>query len=394
MDDIQVYDLQTTQPLISELAQNLPRFCQMFGTRPERHDTSNCRIEDVAIFDYNSWPREFMHTEWRDRAIRTVGLLSNLPPIQRSRLHTKGTAGLHACLYENRLDPKLKYIIVSMMGDYCDVHYMIVPKKDIFKLRRNYMRLNKKCSEITHPPVLAEGLLDELVKNTVGFLTMGNEIEKYGVTIKRGIILDGSPGNGKTMACKYIQKLCSQKGIKWGIVDSADIDDAYEHKEMASLFSRYTVTFLDDIDVAYLDRSKGAGKMACTLLTAMDGMVESGHVVRIFTTNEAVEDLDPAFLRPGRIDHCITFVKPTEDLRKRLVDTIWPEEIRKSIDVEHLVNKTEGYSFAEVEAIRTILVTEKLLGSGNWDLDKAFKEFERHRADKKGRKKKGVGFGS
>jgi hypothetical protein len=57
----------------------------------------------------------------------------------------------------------------------------------------------------------------------------------------------------------------------------------------------YTVKFFDDIDVAYLDRKKGNGKMACSMLTAMDGMREDENLVRIFTTNEPVEELDPAF---------------------------------------------------------------------------------------------------
>ena len=71
-----------------------------------------------------------------------------------------------------------------------------------------------------------------------------------------------------------------------------------------------------------MDRGKGNGKMACSLLTAMDGMSEGGHLVRIFTTNESVEELDPAFTRPGRIDRCITLDKPDQDLRRQLIQTL------------------------------------------------------------------------
>jgi ATP-dependent 26S proteasome regulatory subunit len=256
------------------------------------------------------------------------------------------------------------------------------------------VRLNKKASEKTKPPILMDGVLEEVVENTVGFLLRSKEIESYGVTVKRGIILDGEPGNGKTMMCRYIQKLCSQNNISWGVVTSADIDGAYEDKELDSLFRMYTVTFFDDIDVGYMDRKRGNGKMACSLLTAMDGMNTEGHLVRIFTTNEPVGELDAAFTRPGRIDKAITLTRPDADLRRKLVQQVWPKEIQDAINIDELIERSEGYSFAELEAIRTFLVTNKIFADNGWDLDEAFDEFDSRRAEKKRKGTKRVGFGT
>lgn len=339
-----------------------------------------------------SWPAEYMNTDWRDRVIQTDGILKDMPQIQRTRLQAFGAPGLGTYIYQNRLDPSIKYALWVVRGPRCDESYLIVAKKNVFKLRRNAIRLNKEANKILHPPVLADGLLEEITQNTVGFLLKAKEIEKFGVKIKRGLILDGPPGNGKTMVCRYIQKLCSQHNFNWGIVTSADIDNAYEYKELNDLFRQYMVTFFDDIDVAYMDRKKGNGKMACSLLTAMDGMSDMGHLVRIFTTNEEVSELDSAFTRPGRIDKCITLTKPDADLRRRLVDNHWPEEIRKAIDVSTLIARSEDFSFAELETIRTFLVTNRLLGDGKWDLDRAFAEYDSRRAEKK-RKGGGIGFG-
>jgi hypothetical protein len=267
---------------------------------------------------------------------------------------------------------------------------MFVRKHNFMKLWRAAVQLNKLANQNACPPVLADGLLEEVVKNTVGFLKKAKRIEEYGVKIKRGILLMGDPGNGKTMLCRYIQKLCSQNGIDWGVITSADIDTAYGEKSLNDLFRQYTVSFFDDIDIQYMDRTKGNGKMACSLLTAMDGMLDSGHLVRIFTTNEEVKDLDKAFTRPGRIDKLITLKKPTESLRRKLITT-WPEEIRNNISVEDCIQKSHDFSFAELEAIRTFLVTNKILGDDSWNLDLAFREFHCRREDDP---VKGVGFNS
>jgi hypothetical protein len=265
---------------------------------------------------------------------------------------------------------------------------MVVPKGSLMKLKRAAIKLNKLANQNLHAPILAEGLLDLVVRNSIGFLLKAKKIERYGVKIKRGLLLMGEPGNGKTMLCRYIQKLCSQNGIEWGVITSADIDQAYADKELNWLFTRYPVSFFDDIDIQYMDRTKGNGKMACSLLTAMDGMFDSGHLVRIFTTNEEIKDLDPAFTRPGRIDQILSLHKPDKTMRRRLIET-WPEEIRNNIDIKQCLDRSNDFSFAELEAIRTFLVTNKILGDQTWNLAAAFEEYNSRRDENQ---KRGVGF--
>ena len=62
-----------------------------------------------------------------------------------------------------------------------------------------------------------------------------------------------------------------------------------------------------------------------------------------------------------------------------------------AIDVEFCVHESEGFSFAELEAIRTFLVTNKILGDGTWSLESAFAEFRERSIENK---KLGVGFSS
>lgn len=386
MDDIQKIAYEATQQSFSDLKFQLPRVAETLG----------CAVEDLKVFDYEYFPKEYMTTKYRDTAFKTDGGISGIPFVQQSRLQQPGdgVCGYGVVYYRSRLDPSLKYAIYCFNSAFGGVEtYLIVPKGKLYLLQRYARTLNKQACEIKGAPILADGLLDEIIQHTVGFLLRAKEIEKYGVKIKRGIILDGPPGNGKTMACRYIQRLCSQHGIHWGIITASDIDEAFANKCLGALFRKHTVTFFDDIDISYLDRSKGNGKIACSLLTAMDGLTEGGHLVRIFTTNESVEDLDPAFTRPGRIDKCITIEKPNADMRLRLMET-WPEEIKNAVSLIDLAKKTNGFSFAEVEAIRSFLVTNKILGDKTWNINVAFCEFEANRTETKRQKRGGFGFGA
>jgi hypothetical protein len=389
MDDQQprIVAFDTTQNPFSEMSRQLGRIASALGTTSDK----------LLVMDYDWFPKEYMGSKYRDKILETLGSLHGLPHIQSSRQNGTAKIGYGIYIYKSFLDEDLKYALYCVKGSSWDEHYMVIEKGNLFKLKRNAIRLNKKASSDLKAPVLEEGLLEEVVQNTIGFLLRAKEIEKYGVKIRRGMILGGPPGNGKTMLCRYIQKMCSLNGIRWGVVTSADIDQAYADKQLTELFQRWTVTFFDDIDVGYMDRSKGNGKMACSLLTAMDGMFEGGHLVRIFTTNEEVKELDKAFTRPGRIDKITSLLKPEYDLRLQLIKT-WPKEILDAIDDESCASRSEDYSFAEVEAIRSYLVTNKVLGGGEWDLEAAFDEFKDRREEdeairslgfgKEGKKKK------
>jgi cell division protease FtsH len=382
MDDI-VQALNTSlawdSQAVYELRRRLSKIAELLGTE----------VCQLNIGDYVR--QEYMRTSHRDRLIRSEGPVEGMPPIRDNRSQEKGARpGIGIFLYQSSGEPNLKYVIYSAYGtDGGQVDYLIMRREHVFTYARCCSRLNKLANMPKDAPILKEGLLEEIVQNTIGFLLRAREIKKYGVKIKRGIILDGPPGNGKSMLCRYIQNLCTQHNIDYGVVTGSDIESAYASKSIGELFQMYTVSFFDDIDISYMNRNK----VACSILSAMDGVEESyenEHLIRIFTTNEPISGLDPAFTRPGRIDKCITIERPTLKMRRKLIDT-WPQEILDNIDVTSAAERSTNYSFAELEAIRTFLVTNKIIGEVGWDLNKAFEDFESRSVDKKPAK---VGFGS
>ena len=368
--------MQESVPVWDEVRRAMPIIARELGT------------DDLHLMEYHHFPHRYMDTKHRDLPVKMIGFSGTMPFCQNQGMHASGPLGYGIAIYQSKLAPELKYALYNQKAQWNDLTFIVMAKKEVFRLSRIAQKLDRLASLKVEIPILEDGIVDEVLDNTIRFLKFSKQIEQYGVKIKRGLLLDGPPGNGKTMLCRYIQKLCSQRNIHWGIVDASDIDKAFGEQQLPSLFNRYTVTFFDDIDVSYMNRKAGNGKLACSLLTAMDGMHQGEHLVRIFTTNETVDNLDPAFTRPGRIDQIITLHKPTADLRRQLVMEVWPQEIVDAIDVEKLVKQSDDFSFAEVEAIRTFLVTNKVVREMGWDLEAAFEEFECRKEEEK----ESVGF--
>src|SRR5207248_11274974 len=124
------------------------------------------------------------------------------------------------------------------------------------------------------------------------------------------------------------------------------------------LFSvdRCGIVFFDDMDLALRDRETvHETEDQAVFLSAMDGITVNEGVVFVFTTNCSLGLIDRAFKRPGRIDLVLHFNLPDAGLRRQLMER-WHEEIRRHLDLEKAVVSTEGYSFAEVEELKNLLV--------------------------------------
>ena len=93
----------------------------------------------------------------------------------------------------------------------------------------------------------------------------------------------------------------------------------------------------------------------------------------------------------GRIDLVLHFKQPDAGLRRQLMER-WHEDIRRSIDLGTAVNSTEGYSFAEIEELKNLLVMH-CMDSGVWDWKWALKQFDVNRSELSTRPKRAVGFG-
>jgi cell division protease FtsH len=285
----------------------------------------------------------------------------------------------------------------STPGTY-DFH--VVSRSHYTRLFRFALQAARDREVVDAPPIMSAEQQETLRQNTLGYLDPKNlkRIRELGGRPKRGLLLTGPPGNGKTSACRWLWQECLTHGHEYRMVTP----DAYRAarsscspvqavKELFSV-SRRGVIFFDDMDIALRDRDtvKETDDQA-VFLGALDGIEANEGVVYVFTTNCALNLIDPAFKRPGRIDLVLHFQKPDAGLRRRLIDR-WNEELRRGIDVDAAVEATAGLSFAEVEELKNLLILSHL-DRGGWDWALAMEQFEQNRADLAADAKRRVGFG-
>ncbi len=275
--------------------------------------------------------------------------------------------------------------------------FTAVSRADYRRLYRIAMRCRRDDEPAAVPPVLPREQLDLLWKNTIGYLEGSNldRIKAYGGRAKRGVLLTGSPGNGKTMACRWIWEACRQRRWEYRLVTPDNYRQARAHDTIEELFGvdRRGIVFFDDMDLALRDREKvHETEDQAVFLSALDGINVHEGVVFVFTTNCSLELIDRAFKRPGRLDLVLHFKVPEAPLRRQLIER-WHEDIRRHLDVDRAVESTEGYSFAEVEELKNLLVMN-YMDSNQWDWEWAIKQFAINRQELSTRSTRQVGFSS
>jgi SpoVK/Ycf46/Vps4 family AAA+-type ATPase len=228
----------------------------------------------------------------------------------------------------------------------------------------------------------------QLRQNTLGYLGSGNlqRIRAYGGRPKRGLLLAGPPGNGKTSACRWLWQECRRRRWEWRLVSPDDYraaraacNPAEAVKALFSLEKR-GIVFFDDLDIALRDRDTTAETDdQAVFLGALDGIEVREGLVYVFTTNCDLKLIDQAFKRPGRIDVLLHFPPPDDGLRRRLLER-WHPEVRAGLDPERAVADTAGFSFAEIEELKNLLILHHLEGGG-WDWPAALRQFAANRPE-------------
>jgi hypothetical protein len=273
--------------------------------------------------------------------------------------------------------------------------FVAVDRKDYGRLYRIALRRRRARAAAAEPPVLPPEQLDALWKNTIGYLEEGNlrRIRAYGGRAKRGVLLTGPPGNGKTTACRWVLEECRRRCWEHHLVTPDAYRAARQDDSVEDLFEvgRRGVVFFDDMDLALRDRERTAEtEDQAVFLSALDGLAVKEGVVFVFTTNCALDLIDRAFKRPGRIDVALHFQAPGADLRRRLIGR-WHPDLLAGIDANRAVASTDGCSFAEIEELKNLLVLRHM-EAGAWDWDWALRQFAVNRAELGGRPERHVGF--
>ncbi|KAJ4478316.1 P-loop containing nucleoside triphosphate hydrolase protein [Lentinula aciculospora] len=199
-------------------------------------------------------------------------------------------------------------------------------------------------------------------KDIYGFFDSEHLYKELGIPWKRGLIMHGPPGNGKTISLKTVMKTCDAKGYTPLYVKSFQ-SFAGDEYSMRTVFNKARqlapcVLVLEDLDSLITDRNRSF------FLNELDGLEGNQGLLVLGTTNH-FDRLDPGLsTRPSRFDRKYLFDDPDRDERA-LYAVYWQDKLKtnKSIDfpdvlVDEVADATDRFSFAYLkEAFVSALVT-------------------------------------
>ncbi|KAL6902227.1 hypothetical protein ACP4OV_005103 [Aristida adscensionis] len=190
-----------------------------------------------------------------------------------------------------------------------------------------------------------------------------DKFEKFGMSPSKGVLFYGPPGCGKTLLAKAIANECqanfiSVKGPElltmWFGESEANVREIFDKARQ----SAPCVLFFDELDSIATQRGSSVGdaggagdRVLNQMLTEMDGMNAKKTVFIIGATNRP-DIIDPALLRPGRLDQLIYIPLPDEASRHQIFKAcLRKSPVAKNVDLGALAKFTAGFSGADITEI-------------------------------------------
>lgn len=194
-------------------------------------------------------------------------------------------------------------------------------------------------------------------------LVQADLYHQIGIDPPQGVLLYGPPGTGKTMLVKAVANATTASFIR--VVGSEFVQKYLgEGPRMVRDVFRLarenapSIIFIDEIDAIAtkrFDAQTGADRevqrILLELLTQMDGFDQGSNVKVIMATNRA-DTLDPALLRPGRLDRKIEFPLPNRREKRLIFQTICGRmNLSPDVDLEDYVSRPDKLSCAEIASV-------------------------------------------
>lgn len=243
-------------------------------------------------------------------------------------------------------------------------------KPGVYKLGYNgqyneeiFIKHNLNLDELLWLP---DPIFDTIINDIEYFWDNEDKFRKYKFTYKRGILLHGKPGCGKSSICLLLaQKIVKKNGI---VVYINNGDDLHTFNSLIPKFRKIQpntpiLCVLEDLDglLHYKDNET-------SLLNLLDGANQLNNIVYIGNTNYPENLKERITNRPSRFDRRYKIDLPNEEIRRFYLENKISNDDKDEIDLEYLIHKTEGLTLAHLgEIVKSILIFNK-------DIDESIKE--------------------
>jgi transitional endoplasmic reticulum ATPase len=199
----------------------------------------------------------------------------------------------------------------------------------------------------------------EVIRTVEWPLRYPDLFERLSVDAPTGVLLYGPPGTGKTMLAKAV---ANSTDANFLAVDGPELMNRYvgeSEKAVREVFERArrtapSVVFLDELDAlapARRETDTGAAeRVVSQLLTALDGLSPRGEVVVLAATNRR-DGVDPALLRPGRIERQVAVPLPEEADRAAILSLHLDGVPTRGVDLDALAAETAGYTGSDLAGV-------------------------------------------
>ncbi len=197
-----------------------------------------------------------------------------------------------------------------------------------------------------------------LTESVIWQMTEPERFTRMGIEPSRGMVLHGPPGTGKTFV---VRALAHESGAAFFSVKGAELLDKWvgeSERGVREVFARArsvapAIIFFDELDALAPVRGSSTNSVTdsvvAALLTELDGVAGRGDVFVIGATNR-MDLIDPALLRPGRLETHLYLGLPEADARAAFF-AMSSVPLADDVDRDELVARTDGRSFADLDAV-------------------------------------------
>lgn len=199
--------------------------------------------------------------------------------------------------------------------------------------------------------ILPERVLELIERQVFGIARHRDKLRASGQHVKRGLLLYGPPGNGKTLTVSYIVSQSPEHTVL------LLTGGALQHLRPACGLARMlqpAIVVLEDVDLVAEERwvmGHQGNPVLFDLLNELDGMAEDADVAFALTTNRA-DVLEPALAaRPGRVDLALELGLPDNNARRRLIDLYGRGLDMRIKDAALIVARTAGVAASFIKEL-------------------------------------------